>query len=215
MSIFEILRENIPIEVFEDQDFHACLINLSVQARYSALSRLLHSHKIIKIRRGLYCFGEKQRKQSLSKYAVAARLYSPSYVSFESALSYHGLIPESVYVTTSVCFQNKIKSYVTPLGDFTFHPIPKATFALGVESLQSKGGSCLMATPLKAFFDIVYQKKKFYSSLLDVEKDLRIEPDNLVDLVRKHRTEDLEKLALSYRKKTCEQLFKVLLKEGR
>ena len=36
------------------------------------------------------------------RYWVANRIYQPSYISMETALSYYGLIPEAVYTTTAV-----------------------------------------------------------------------------------------------------------------
>src|SRR3990167_6547201 len=57
-----------------------------------------HSHDLfLKMRNGLYAL----RIDLPSDGAIANRLYAPSYISFEYAMSRYGLIPESVYAVTS------------------------------------------------------------------------------------------------------------------
>src|SRR3989344_1271569 len=64
-----------------------------------AASALLHRYKkigfILQIKRGLYAFPDNLPPDAY----IANKLYSPSYISFEFALSYHGVIPETVYET--------------------------------------------------------------------------------------------------------------------
>ena len=57
---------------------------------------------IKKLRRGYYIFADAILNEA-ALFLIANRLYMPSYVSFESALSYYGLIPEGVYSVTSAC----------------------------------------------------------------------------------------------------------------
>ncbi len=57
---------------------------------------------ILVLKRGIYMLSEEFRVTRCSNYFLANQLYTPSYVSLESALSYYGLIPEAVYATTSV-----------------------------------------------------------------------------------------------------------------
>ena len=66
------------------------------------VKRLLADRKLIKLTKGLY-----ETDQSISGYLVANAIYSPSYLSFEFTLSYHGLIPEAVYTYTSATFKKK------------------------------------------------------------------------------------------------------------
>ncbi len=50
------------------------------------------------MKRGLYAFPDALPPDLY----VANKLYEPSYISLEFALSYHGIIPETVYEITSV-----------------------------------------------------------------------------------------------------------------
>src|SRR3989344_7230482 len=67
-----------------------------------AASALLHRYKkqafIVQLKRGFYVFPDVLPPDVY----VANKLYSPSYLSLEFALSYHGIIPETVYEITSV-----------------------------------------------------------------------------------------------------------------
>ena len=209
MEAIQELRLAIPQEVFEDQDFNLIKGNLGGVARQSLMKRLLKKGDVVKVSRGLYVFGEIWRRHKLSKFSIANRLYSPSYISFESALSFHGLIPESVPTTTSACFQMKKKNFKTPFGDFTYAHIPQSAYRLGVTFESSQ----LMASPLKALFDTIYRSRKIYSSLDDLEKDLRIDLDQLKIYVDQENYQDIEELALTYGKKNCLQFLQILMRE--
>lgn len=62
-------------------------------------------------------------------------LYAPSTISLESALAFHGLIPEAIYQTTSTT-QKRTCRFSTPLGDFIYHAVPSCNTLAGVESIK-------------------------------------------------------------------------------
>ena len=61
------------------------------------IASLEQEGKIIRLKRGMYVVSPDANKQLLSIELIANHIYGPSYVSMESALRYHGLIPEQVY----------------------------------------------------------------------------------------------------------------------
>jgi hypothetical protein len=211
----KLLRSKIPSEVFEEQDFHLANREISRVAMHSLLSRMLKRGDLKKVSRGLYVFDEIWRRKPLSKFNIANKLVAPSYVSFESALSHHGMIPESVYVTTSASLKRENKSFHTPFGDFTYHHIPLKCFPLEIESVASPAGPELIASPIKALFDLVYVRRKTYLSLIDIESDLRIDVEALLNYVHKLQMRDIEELAGTYKKKSCLALFAAIKKEMR
>ena len=83
------------------------------------LSRWTASGRFIQLRRGLYALAPPHRKTDPHPFAIAARLRRPSYVSLESPLAYHGLIPESVPVVTSVTTARP-GEVETPVGGFVY-----------------------------------------------------------------------------------------------
>jgi len=82
--------------------FNANIVCVLFGVSAVAASALLHRYKkigfILQIKRGLYAFPDNLPPDAY----IANKLYSPSYISLEFALSYHGVIPETVYEITSV-----------------------------------------------------------------------------------------------------------------
>ncbi len=212
MNFSDKLRSKLSIEVFTQVDIAIALNQHRQQAIHSGISRSLRSGDILKLRRGLYLFGERHRRKSISLFSIANRMYAPSYVSFESALSHHGLIPEAVYVTTSACYLRKKKRFTTPLGDFSFDFVPGSPFFTGVVH-SADNGNVLFANPLKALFDTIYRRKINYSDLEDLESDLRVDVDSLKEYVANYSYKEMEQLAISYRKKNIMAIFLSIARE--
>lgn len=131
-----------------------------------------------RMKRGLFLIGKPFQTEKPSSFEIAQHLYGPSYISMESALSFHQMIPEAVYATVSVCAKRSCE-FETPLGLYLFHHIPVPGFYEGVERREAGKSIYLMATPLKALGDYIYVNKKEYSKAADIASDLRIEIENL------------------------------------
>ncbi len=147
-------------------------------ARHGLVKRALAKGEILAIRRGLYCLAPRYQKKPVSVYAISQRVYGPSYVSFETALSYCGWIPEAVYACTCASL-GKAKDFHTPLGVFTYRRVPQKAFYADVERIANPDGNVfLMATPVKALADYVYVHRLDWR-IGDASASLRIEPDDL------------------------------------
>jgi predicted transcriptional regulator of viral defense system len=85
------------LRAFTDREFRAVTGSTPVSAKF-LLIRYTKSGLLRRLRRGLYAV----EGELPSQYALANRLYRPSYISMETALSYHHLIPETVYSMTAV-----------------------------------------------------------------------------------------------------------------
>ncbi|MCX5667113.1 MAG: hypothetical protein NTY34_02225 [Candidatus Omnitrophica bacterium] len=110
---------------------------------------------IRKVIKGYYVFADRALNEKVL-FEIANRIYAPSYVSFEMALSYHGLIPESVYGITSTSTR-KTSHFKTPIGDFIYRTIrPKLYF--GFDFLKNDEKLFKLASPEKAFLDLFYIK---------------------------------------------------------
>jgi len=119
-----------------------------------AASALLHRYKkqgfILQLKRGLYVLPDVLPPDVY----IANRLYCPSYISLEFALSYHGVIPETVYEITSVT--TKSTSRFETLGKvFSYRKIKKAAYT-GYEIQKQQGLSFNIANAEKAFVDTNY-----------------------------------------------------------
>lgn len=72
------------------------------KAKDIKIKRMSDNQEIIKLTKNLY-----ETDKNISGYLVANAIYGPSYLSFDYALSYYGLIPEAVYVYTSATFNKR------------------------------------------------------------------------------------------------------------
>ncbi len=123
----------------------------------SQLSRWVSTGKLLSLRRGVYAVAAPYRRRDPHAFEIANILVRPSYVSLESALAFHGLIPEAVFATTSVTTAVP-GSFDTPLGRFDFrHVSPALMWGYAEERLGASGsGTALVARPEKALLDLVY-----------------------------------------------------------
>lgn len=112
---------------------------------------------IKKLRRGYYMFTDTQLDEE-QLFLIANKLYAPSYVSLEMALSYYGLIPEGVYSITSVASRKTVK-FRTPVGEFSYRNLkPQLFFGY---SLQVAGKQQYkLAEMEKAVLDYLYLNPK-------------------------------------------------------
>lgn len=112
-----------------------------------------HKGYLLKIKRGYYCFSERKNSESFL-YFAANKIYSPSYISMESALAYYNLIPEGVFMTTSVTTKNTA-SYDTAIGNFEYRHC-KPLLLFGYKLLQEKNFTIKIAEPEKVILDYFY-----------------------------------------------------------
>jgi len=118
------------------------------------LSRWVKAGKIYQLRRGLYSIAPPYQRQQPHPFLVANHLQKASYVSLQSALSFYGLIPEVVNITTSVS-TGRPERLDTPLGAFDFRHI-KTELLFGYRMNELGEQRALIATPEKALLDLIY-----------------------------------------------------------
>ncbi len=181
MDAIAQMRRNIGGEVFDYQ------VLLDVLAEYrkprDRITRLLGGGVIVRVKKGLYCFGERFRREPLSREYLANLIYGPSYVSLEYALSHHGLIPERVETVTSVTTRRS-RDFDTPFGTFSYRMLTGPRYAVGATLETAGKTSFLVASPEKALADKVWTDKRFSGLRLSdydayLSDDLRIDREAL------------------------------------
>jgi predicted transcriptional regulator of viral defense system len=111
---------------------------------------------------------------------IANHLYGPSYVSFETALAFYGLIPEKVFAVRSATFK-RTKRFENAVGNFEYITVPPAYYSIGISQQTVENEyTYLLATPEKALCDLILatpnlrlQSAKAMRAYL--EEDLRID----------------------------------------
>lgn len=119
------------------------------------LVRWVQSGRLLKLRRGLYVLGKPYRKIEPHPFLLANRLQRGSYVSFQSALAYYGMIPEHVPVVTSAT-TGRPGTVTTPLGAFLFRHLKPSLFCGFKQVKVAERQFAVMATPEKALVDLLY-----------------------------------------------------------
>jgi predicted transcriptional regulator of viral defense system len=136
---------------------------------------------IIRLRRGYYTFPEYREKSDFALY-FANRIYRPSYVSLHTALSFYGMIPESVVQISSVTTL-KTTSFSNAVADYSYKSV-KTELMFGYQSKALPDGrTILMARPEKAVLDLLYLYPQYQSPADMLE--LRLDADYLYNDLNK------------------------------
>lgn len=112
---------------------------------------------LTKVRRGHYRLDRTNTATGFDRLYAANKVYQPSYISLESALSWHGLIPEGVFTTTSITPLNGT-SFQTPLGNFTYRHVHTRLY-FGFQAIRPSGVPIRMAEAEKALIDLAWLRK--------------------------------------------------------
>lgn len=119
------------------------------------LSRWVKSGRLIQLRRGVYAIAKPYRQVEPHPFLVANALRKNSYVSLQSALAFHGLIPEHVPVCTSVT-SGRSETLETPLGTYIYKRA-KPDYLFGFRQLEVAANQfAFVAMAEKALLDLVY-----------------------------------------------------------
>lgn len=170
------------------------------------INREIRNGTYIPISKGIYTDDE-----HIDGAFLAQVIVSPSYLSFEYALSYYGMIPERVTsYTSSTTLKKHNKRYRNFFGNYFYSDVPVDVFNLGVKRVSYNGHFYLIASKEKALCDLMYKKPPVYSLKQLKElllEDLRIDEDELYALNK----DDIIKLCPLYKKRNLNFLMKLMM----
>lgn len=136
-------------QIFQPFQF-ARLFNVSDISARKFLERYTKKGLFTRAKQNLYFFNPNRPQE----FVLANQLYTPSYLSFETALSWHHLIPENVYSFTSTTSLSSREFSVNNL-IFSYYKIKLSAFT-GYTPEKINDEVVLMADPEKAFIDYLY-----------------------------------------------------------
>jgi len=196
MKASQKIRESIKEEIFTYTQVIDALGNYKKPR--DVINTLLKNGDIIRIKKGVYVFGEVWRKKPYSREQLANLIYGPSVISCDYVLSAVGLIPEQVKTITSIT-TGRSRSFDTPVGKFTYMQLNKERFSIGIEINKTNNGQYFTANPLKALADKIWLDKRFKpTSPKSYEQylydDLRIDHDVLKNFLDKNFIEQLKEV---------------------
>ena len=151
------------------------------------IARMIHSGDLVPLRRGLYA-----TRPDLNPFCLAASIYGPSYISFETALSYYGLIPEAVHEITSATLKRP-GEFNNSFGRFRYRRVPQRVYPLGIERIVESGLPFLIASPTKALCDRIALEPgvrsmldvRRWAELMRLDQDMELDP-TVIDACARH-----------------------------
>lgn len=196
MRAIQQIRKSISEDIFSYTQAIEALRNYKKPR--DVINTMLKNCDLIRIKRGLYVFGQSWRKKPISLELLANLIYGPSVVSVDYVLSVVGLIPEHVISITSVT-SGRSRNFDTPLGKFTYKQVRKELVGYGVEILNGRQEKYFISNPLKALADKVWLDRRFnptspksYEEYLF--EDLRVDRDLLKNYLQPKYLDDLAKV---------------------
>ena len=179
--------------------------------RYGQVNRALKAGELLRVKRGIYVLADKFRDYPVHPFALAQQLMPGSYVSAESALSYHGWIPEAVRSVLSMTATGKSVAYEHALlGKYEFQrmTVQSGYFLQAVTRYELQHQVALIADPLRALLDLVYLRKLPWQGLDYLLEGLRIDEQ----AIRSLSSSDINRLLDVYKGKRERMFIEALLR---
>ena len=155
------------------------LNNVCNNFSYKQLQRWQKKGYLKHLVRNYYWLGDDQPFTSYTVSYIANKIYSPSYVSLETALKFYNLIPEEVFQITSVSTR-KTSRFQTDVGYFIYRQINPSLF-WGYDLVHFQNLTILIAQPEKALADFLYLKT-YYKTEEDFQS-LRFNEDMFFEII--------------------------------
>ena len=149
--ILDLMRSKKTVFTFKD------LILLWTESDVNFVKKKIHryvkSGKMNSVRKGIY-----SKDKNYDKYELATKIYTPSYVSFETVLGQAGITFQHY---NQIFVASYTKREITADGQkYSYKRIKDAIFTnpAGIESKDNYS----IATPERAFLDVVYLNKDYH-----------------------------------------------------
>lgn len=167
--------------------------------------RMKREGELLQLTRGIY-----ETDKNAPGYCLAGAIFGPSYLSFDYALSFYGLIPEAVYTFTSATFdKKKVREQENHFGRFTYRDVPPEAYPFGISIKEENGYVYQMATQEKALCDKLYTMPPV-TSQKEIERmlfeDLRIDRNEFEKL----HTDEILQIGDRYHSNNLKYLMKYL-----
>jgi hypothetical protein len=179
--------------------------------RYGQVNRALKAGELLKVRRGLYMLAQDYRSTLAQPFVLAQHIAPGSFISAETALSFHSWIPEAVHSTVSMTHGGKSMQFTHKLfGQFVFRRITTSPgfFLQAVTRHELQHQVAFIAEPMRALLDLVYLRKLPWQGLNYLLDGLRIDEQ----AIRATPSLNLSKLLNVYKGKQEKEFIEKLLR---
>ena len=156
--------------VSSEQIYDKASASWDLKQAKNVVTKLTKDGWLIRIKRGLYAISDLSNRGFLtvSPYVVANLLTTESYVSFESALNFHGIFDQLTHKVISIS-RKQYKTVPLHSMEYSFVKVQEKWF-FGWEMVTIDNKEIRIATAEKALIDMVQFHKSKYSVDLLIEK---------------------------------------------
>jgi hypothetical protein len=201
----KIKQANLTGRIFNERQLDE-ILGGGDASRYGLVNRALKDGSLVRLKRGTYLIGNRHRHEGIHPFAVAQAFLPGSYISFETALAYHGWIPEAVYTTASTTPHRKTIVQDTPsFGQYIYHPLAIHNYQFLASVSREKFGelTAFIAEPLRALMDLVALRKESWTGLHWLTASMRIDEEQLSSIRRR----DFSALKSVYKHKAANEFL--------
>jgi len=156
----------VSIEQIHEQAYE----NWGLQQTKNLVTKLVRNGWLVRIKKGLYAISDLSNRGflSLSPYAVANLLVRDSYISFESALAYHGMLDQ---LTNKIISISTSKHKTIKLNNIEYSFVnSKDEYFFGWQEVTMDNQTARIAHSEKALVDMIHFHRSKYSVDLVIEK---------------------------------------------
>lgn len=157
LTISSVLRSN-RMYIFTLRDIKNLFPDVKEKTIKNNLVRWISKGYFVRLKRNLYEFIEPGSEVSVPDLYAANRLYEPSYVSLETALSVYGIIPEVAANVTSVTTQ-PTRTFKSKHCCFFYRTCRSDAFT-GYKLMTYEGFKVNVADKEKALVDFLYYRMR-------------------------------------------------------
>ncbi len=166
--LFQIFRSNSSVLSFKEILLAAGPISPSLLKR--RLHYYVQNGQLWAMRKGFYA-----KDKNYDRYELATKIYTPSYISFETVLAAAGIIFQYYSAVFVATYQTK--NIMCDNQEYIYKKL-KDTILVNTTGVEDKG-TYFIASPERAFLDLLYLNKNYYVdnlSSLNFDKVLFILP---------------------------------------
>lgn len=202
---FEVLRKKIiKYPIFSFTDILKWFPKENPQLLKLQINQWQKKSYLRRIKKGLYFFSEAELKDP---FYLVDKIYSPSYISLETALNCYGIIPDVPQMVTCVTPLTTAK-FKTLFGVFYFHHLKKDYFfGFDIVGNKDKKYSYSVAWPEKALLDFIYFNLPRFSRAESFEEER-------FEFEKGFNWSLFLKMAKKYKKKKILEICKKIKKEN-
>lgn len=144
--------------IFSVEEAKRLFKNSSPKTVQNQLQAYSKNNELLRLRKGLYKMKFPEGGPDIPDLYLANKIYEPSYVSLETALSYYSMIPDVAAEVTSVTTRHG-RYFKNTEGSFRYYTCRKEAYN-GYTLIAMEGFKVFIAEKEKALADFVYFKMR-------------------------------------------------------